>query len=102
MNIFFLNEDSRMCAQAHCDKHVVKMILEYAQMMSTAHRVLDPPSELIEPMYKPHTRIIQQPYGLENQMLITNGHMIYGFGCARNTGGDMIKYIRHGKNYIIS
>ncbi len=53
MNIFFLDEDPKMCAQAHCDKHVVKMILEYAQMMSTAHRVLDPPSELIKPMYKP-------------------------------------------------
>ena len=25
----------------HCDKHVVKMILEYAQLLSTAHRVLD-------------------------------------------------------------
>jgi hypothetical protein len=25
----------------HCDKHVVKMIIEYAQLMSTAHRVLD-------------------------------------------------------------
>ena len=25
----------------HCDKHVVKMILETAQMLSTAHRVLD-------------------------------------------------------------
>ena len=53
MNIFFLDEDAKLCAQAHCDKHVIKMILEYAQMMSTAHRVLDPPSELIEPMYKP-------------------------------------------------
>ena len=53
MNIFFLDKDSRMCAQAHCDKHVIKMILEYAQMMSTSHRELDPPSELIEPMYKP-------------------------------------------------
>ena len=53
MNIFFLDEDPKMCAQAHCDKHVVKMILEYAQMMSTAHRVLDPPSNLIKPMYKP-------------------------------------------------
>ena len=53
MNIFFLDEDSKLCAQAHCDKHVIKMILEYAQMMSTSHRELDPPSELIEPMYKP-------------------------------------------------
>jgi hypothetical protein len=25
----------------HCDKHVVKMIIEYAQLMSTAHRILD-------------------------------------------------------------
>lgn len=25
----------------HADKHVVKMILEYAQLLSTAHRVLD-------------------------------------------------------------
>ena len=52
MNIFFLDEDAKLCAQAHCDKHVIKMILEYAQIMSTTHRVLDPPSELIEPMYK--------------------------------------------------
>ena len=25
----------------HCDKHVVKMIIEYAQLLSTAHRILD-------------------------------------------------------------
>ena len=25
----------------HCDKHVVKMIIEYAQLMSTTHRILD-------------------------------------------------------------
>ena len=52
MNIFFLDEDAKLCAQAHCDKDVIKMILEYAKIMSTAHRVLDPPSDLIEPMYK--------------------------------------------------
>ena len=28
-------------ARYHCDKHVVKMILETAQLLSTAHRVLD-------------------------------------------------------------
>jgi len=41
MNIFFLHKDPRICARYHCDKHVVKMILEYAQILSTAHRVLD-------------------------------------------------------------
>ena len=29
------------CAEQHCDKHVVKMILEYAQLLSTAHRIHD-------------------------------------------------------------
>jgi hypothetical protein len=52
MNVFYLDEDTKLCAQAHCDKHVVKMILEYAQVMSTAHRVLDEPSDLIECMYR--------------------------------------------------
>jgi len=36
MNIFFLADEPRRCAINHCDKHVVKMILEYAQLLSTA------------------------------------------------------------------
>ena len=41
MNIFILNEDPIKAAQDQCDKHVVKMIVESAQMLSTAHRMLD-------------------------------------------------------------
>lgn len=41
MNIFFLDYDVTAAARAHVDKHVVKMILEYAQLLSTAHRYLD-------------------------------------------------------------
>jgi len=41
MNIFYLDNDTTLCAQYHNDKHVVKMILETAQLLSTAHRVLD-------------------------------------------------------------
>jgi hypothetical protein len=41
MNIFMLADTPRVAAQMHCDKHVVKMVLESAQMLSTAHRVLD-------------------------------------------------------------
>ena len=37
MNIFFLDRDPAACAEYHCDKHVSKMIVEYAQLMSTAH-----------------------------------------------------------------
>jgi hypothetical protein len=41
MNIFYLDRNPVQAARDHLDKHVVKMILEYAQLLSTAHRVLD-------------------------------------------------------------
>ena len=48
MNIFYLDRDPRIAAQMMCDKHVVKMILESAQMLSTAKNIThdnfsDPP-----------------------------------------------------------
>ena len=41
MNIFHLDKDPNVAAQMMCDKHVVKMVVEYGQLLSTAHRVLD-------------------------------------------------------------
>lgn len=41
MNIFFLDKNPTTAAEFHCDKHVPKMVLETAQILSTAHRVLD-------------------------------------------------------------
>ena len=41
MNIFVLDKNPNVAAQYHCDKHVVKMIVESGQMLSTSHRVLD-------------------------------------------------------------
>jgi hypothetical protein len=41
MNIFYVHSDPKTCAEHHVDKHVVKMILEYGQLLSTAHRILD-------------------------------------------------------------
>lgn len=41
MNIFFLDHNPAYAAMLQCDKHVVKMILETAQLLSTAHIVLD-------------------------------------------------------------
>lgn len=41
MNIFYLHNDPVICAQMHNDKHCIKMILESAQLLSTAHRILD-------------------------------------------------------------
>ena len=41
MNVFYLHPEPKTSATLHCDKHVVKMIIEYAQQLCTAHRVLD-------------------------------------------------------------
>lgn len=35
MNIFLLDYNIKKCARYHCDKHVVKMILESAQILCT-------------------------------------------------------------------
>jgi hypothetical protein len=36
MNIFYLCRDVKKCAMYHCDRHVVKMILETCQLLCTA------------------------------------------------------------------
>ena len=41
MNIFILDNDPIIAAQLQCDKHVVKMIVESGQMLSTVHRMVD-------------------------------------------------------------
>ena len=50
MNIFILSFNPKEAAEYHCDKHVVKMILETAQLLYTCHWVLN--SELPENAYK--------------------------------------------------
>jgi hypothetical protein len=40
MNIFFLDFDTKKCAQYHCDKHVCKLIVESAQLLCGSHWVL--------------------------------------------------------------
>ncbi len=41
MNIFVLDWDLKKCAQNHVDRHVVSQVKESAQILSTAHRMLD-------------------------------------------------------------
>ena len=47
MNIFFLDACPKAAAQAHADTHVRKMIVETAQILSTAHRVLDGEEKIV-------------------------------------------------------
>ena len=41
MNIFVLDENPQIAAQMHNDKHVVKMILETAQLLCGVHHMTD-------------------------------------------------------------
>ena len=55
MNIFYLHEDPVEAARYMYNKHVVKMILESAQMLCTAHHVLGGPDtdgEFVDVPYK--------------------------------------------------
>ena len=52
MNIFVLDNNPYACARYHCDKHVVKMILESAQMICTTHHLLPNPKLKYEIPYK--------------------------------------------------
>ena len=52
MNIFILDLIASKCAQMHCDKHVIKMILETCQMLCTAWHLTDPEYKIYKPPYK--------------------------------------------------
>jgi hypothetical protein len=41
MNIFYLDPHPGICAMYHNNMHVIKMVLESCQLLSTAHRVND-------------------------------------------------------------
>lgn len=47
MNIFYLDSHPTQAARYHCDKHVVKMIVETAQLLCTAHRILDGEQQIV-------------------------------------------------------
>jgi hypothetical protein len=54
MNIFFLDENPYLAAQYLCDKHLSKMQLESAQLISTAVHLIAPGLAQSEfPLYKP-------------------------------------------------
>jgi len=61
MNIFFLDENPKLCAQYHNNSHCIKMILETAQLLCSVHHVTDQ-----EPTkYRPST--VQVPYKLSHK-----------------------------------
>lgn len=52
MNIFYLSEIPQRAAQYHHNAHCLKMVLETAQLLSTAHRLLDGTKSTIKVLSK--------------------------------------------------
>jgi hypothetical protein len=102
MNIFVLDNNPRLAAQMHCDKHCVKMILETAQMLSTAHRVYNTPQA--EQVYKqahlnhPCTKWIRESKGNYNWAWALYHELLVEFRKRRGKGhksGEIIHLLAH-------
>ena len=78
MNIFYLHPDPYKAAAYHYDKHKVKMILEAAQMLCTAHRMYS--LELYEcddiPYKKAHVNHPSTIWARQNLVKTIIGYMI--------------------------
>lgn len=96
MNIFVLDNSPKSAAEYHCDKHVVKMILETAQLLSTAHHVTGSGSDsLYKPTHKNHPCALWVRESRQNYLwaLELGQHLLeeYGkrYGRVHKTGGVM-------------
>ena len=103
MNIFILDEDPIQAAQLQCDKHVVKMIVESAQMLSTAHRMLD--GKLIKKPSKSGKRMVNY-YDLYEGADDLEAEMLYykavhhGHPCTKWTMESSENYYWHYKHFV--
>lgn len=50
MNIFILDNDPVKAAQMYCNRHILKMIIELAQLLSAAHHAHD--TKFVDKVYK--------------------------------------------------
>ena len=75
MNIFVLHRDPVVAAQMQCDRHVVKMVLESAQMLCTAVNVLGG-----EAPYK--TAHVNHPCSVWARQSLGNFFWLYDHGMA--------------------
>ena len=91
MNILYLDEDPVRAAKVQYNKHVVKMILESAQMLCTAHHVYGNPDDVpYKQAHLNHPSTIWCRKSIPNYMWLYN-HMIA-------LGNEYTK--RYGKKHL--
>ena len=108
INIFFLDNHPARAAEQMCDKHVVKMILESAQMLSTAHRILDKSDNdlLYKASYKNHPSTIWARSGHLNYMWLYSHFIALGreyerrYGKVHTSISKLSESLRHAPRRI--
>lgn len=97
MNIFVLDRNPEIAARFHCDKHVVKMILESAQLLSTAHHVLGGNGAVYKKTHENHPCALWVREGADNYywlfslMLFLGQEYTFRFGKVHKTISDHLK-----------
>ena len=86
MNIFYLDRDPTHAAQMQCDRHVVKMILETAQLLSTAHNEIDGEQVAYKSTHKNHPSAVWTRESVENYQWLYRHLMALGDTYTRRYG----------------
>ena len=92
MNIFVLDQQPEIAARMMCDKHVVKMIVETCQLLSTAHHVLDGEQILVDSGKRKYTTSICTNKNICKATMINHPCSIW----ARETRANYLWLWKHG------
>ncbi len=91
MNIFYLDREPRLAAQYHTDKHVIKMILESAQLLCTAVNVKA--GKQVSPYKTTH---VNHPCSIWARQSLPNATWLYQLMIEL----DREYYHRYGKHHL--
>ena len=77
MNIFYLDRKPNTAARYHCDKHVVKMVLESAQLLCVAQRAM---GESDDTLYR--ASHVNHPQAIWARQSLNHYSWLYALFCA--------------------
>ena len=89
MNIFYFDDDIDACARYHCDAHVIKMILESAQILCTVSWMHEIPAPY-RPTHQKHPCVVWSNESIANWLWLKdlacalNKEYLYRFNHVNN------------------
>lgn len=99
MNIFLLDHDINRCAKYHCDQHVIKMILESTQILSTV-LYLNGITSPYKPSHQKHPCVVWAGQSLQNWLWLRelvfalNSEYKYRYNAINHKSYDVAKKLK--------